>query len=473
MIPFGLSSLMTVSLPIGRRATKCLVPGASMILLCNEGSGTTVLDYSGNDNEGTLGPAAAAPTWTAEGLTFGGDGDYVDIGILAALASGNPYTIQVVAKFDDTTTTESHIIGQMNAVTGIGKAGCYLTKRNTDGKLQFLQFDSDANHTLRGCTSVSAITPGQYYAITGVFDGATMRLYIGDAPTASVATGFTPDPAHYTRFGKRPYSSTGGYFAGGLAFAAVYPFALTAAQVAQNVAYIRAAIAPPRGIAVHVPPTVLFTFDDVAENIYQNAFPILAAAGLKGTVYVISSYVGNEGYVSLAQAQALYAAGWDVGNHTSGHQHLATFTEAEQETRIANCSAYLVANGMPRAAYHLAYPFGEYNADTLTAMAAVNMLTGRTTAGTAEIVPITAPYEIDGVIGIGSGTVVGDVKQQIEMAPAGSVIPFVCHHVTDAPAAGIPLADFAAIADYTKAKGCRVVTISQLWDYMQAGYVWP
>ena len=43
-------------------------------------------------------------------------------------------------------------------------------------------------------------------------------------------------------------------------------------------------------------------------------------------------------------------------------------------------------------------------------------------------------------------------------------------HRTGATAAGDLI---AALVAYVKAQGCRTVTISQLWDYAQAGYVWP
>ena len=43
--------------------------------LFNEGGGNTVFDLSDNFKHGTFG--AEAPSWVAEGIYFGGDGDYI------------------------------------------------------------------------------------------------------------------------------------------------------------------------------------------------------------------------------------------------------------------------------------------------------------------------------------------------------------------------------------------------------------
>ena len=54
----------------------------------HEGSGTTVYDKSRNNNNGTFGAGAAAPTWKRNSLYFDG-GDYVDLtGIAHGISTG-------------------------------------------------------------------------------------------------------------------------------------------------------------------------------------------------------------------------------------------------------------------------------------------------------------------------------------------------------------------------------------------------
>lgn len=80
MIPFGLSSLMTVSMPIGRRLSKCLVPGASAFYLCNEGADLVPVAGTVAARDLTLGDYLA-------GLTP--NTDTVAGGCYAAIAEGN------------------------------------------------------------------------------------------------------------------------------------------------------------------------------------------------------------------------------------------------------------------------------------------------------------------------------------------------------------------------------------------------
>jgi hypothetical protein len=68
---------------------------------------------------------------------------------------------------------------------------------------------------------------------------------------------------------------------------------------------------------------VLVTFDDGDDTLYAAAFPVMQAAGMRGTAYLVGSYVGTFSNVALAQLQEMYAAGWDLGNHTWSHKALA------------------------------------------------------------------------------------------------------------------------------------------------------
>lgn len=228
------------------------------------------------------------------------------------------------------------------------------------------------------------------------------------------------------------------------------------------------------------PAAVLFDFDNVSDTVYDYAYPILAAAGFKGTAYATSGNVGAAGYISLAEYQELYAAGWDVANHSATHPYLANLSQAAQETELETCAAYLEANAMPRAARMVAYPNGSYNTSTLAAMAATGMLTGRTFTNDDPVtqgVPISDLYQIDGVYNLynndGLMTVAAATAALDQPSPDNLVI-YLSHGVDpEGTGRNWTSADYAALVAHVKARGCRVVTISQLYDYVQAGYVWP
>jgi len=215
-------------------------------------------------------------------------------------------------------------------------------------------------------------------------------------------------------------------------------------------------------------------FDDGDATVYTGAFPILAAAGFPGVAYINSDRIGNAGRLTEAQLLELDAAGWDLANHTATHTDLPTLTEAEQETALATCTAYLEGLGLTRGARHVAFPHGLYNADTLTAMAATGMLTGRGPGETFIVPSSWTPYEWPGTRELSATTTPAQARQWFETVRAGEILPILSHVIDeDGNPGGWTTADFTDLVAYVKAKGCRVVTISQLYDYMQAGCVWP
>lgn len=225
-------------------------------------------------------------------------------------------------------------------------------------------------------------------------------------------------------------------------------------------------------------PRIVLSFDDSYASQYTEAFSYMQSKSMAGTMYTVKNLVGTANHVTLSQLQTMYAAGWDVANHTTDHvafnskdvvgiaasQTPATsftingtyatggiatldtprnitffpsgndqskkwtitgklagqtvteivygknatwsvstglFDEVDSITTSATSSAsitvgvgrtqaeittalqddvdYLTSNGMSRGAYHFAYPQGEFNTSSDAALAAVGILTGRTT----------------------------------------------------------------------------------------------
>lgn len=66
-------------------------------------------------------------------------------------------------------------------------------------------------------------------------------------------------------------------------------------------------------------PKVIVGFDDNWSSQYSEAFTYMSRRGIPGTIYAVQDYVGASNYMTLAQLQEVYAAGWDIGNHTKTH----------------------------------------------------------------------------------------------------------------------------------------------------------
>lgn len=66
-------------------------------------------------------------------------------------------------------------------------------------------------------------------------------------------------------------------------------------------------------------PALSLVFDDGYISQYIEGFEYLARMGLKGTLAATKTLVGTNGYMTAAQLDDLYQAGWDIVNHASTH----------------------------------------------------------------------------------------------------------------------------------------------------------
>lgn len=117
-------------------------------------------------------------------------------------------------------------------------------------------------------------------------------------------------------------------------------------------------------------PKLLFTFDDGWDSQYNVAYQYMSPYGLRGNIAVIPSLVNTSGYMTLAQLQEVYTAGWDLANHTYDHINLKTEPDpAKKVKEIEDGRAWLIQNGFHRAADILVYPQGGYDQTVLNYLA--------------------------------------------------------------------------------------------------------
>jgi len=113
------------------------------------------------------------------------------------------------------------------------------------------------------------------------------------------------------------------------------------------------------GHAAAKPVTVSLTFDD------SNADQVPAeqeihSLGLHGTFYTVSGWVGQPGYLTLANLQQFAADGNEIAGHTIEHPDLPTLDPNEQMREICNDRVNLINWGFQPTDF--AYPFAD--ADT-------------------------------------------------------------------------------------------------------------
>ena len=218
---FGLYDVMTQSLPISRRATKCLVPGASAIYLCNEGTGTTLTDRSGNGNHGTFGAGAAAPTWTQYGLSFDGS-QFVTLPDAVGANLSSAFTIVAVVRPTDTSAVRTVIsidYGNVCNLSLTNNKSILYAPSSVNGYLYSAEatvpdatwvsvaFSNEwgkaitayvnGRRSAAGPSAGTYLTPGAGLCYIGKKEGGTPQFYLGEIAAIGVWPGrFFSDAEH-------------------------------------------------------------------------------------------------------------------------------------------------------------------------------------------------------------------------------------------------------------------------------------
>ena len=171
---------------------------------------------------------------------------------------------------------------------------------------------------------------------------------------------------------------------------------------------------------------ISITFDDGFESAYTKALPILDKAGIKGTWYIITKSLGQSGYMTAEQVKALAADNQEIGGHTRTHPHLPRLTLEQQENEIAGSRQDLLALGIDAKSF--AYPYGERNDDSLTAVEAAGFTSARTTD---QNLPGRNRYLLQGY-SIGSGTTFEEIQYAITRAQSrGGWLILTFHRIDD------------------------------------------
>jgi peptidoglycan/xylan/chitin deacetylase (PgdA/CDA1 family) len=213
-------------------------------------------------------------------------------------------------------------------------------------------------------------------------------------------------------------------------------------------------------------PKLLITFDDAKSSVYDEAFPYMEGKGLKGTIYVNSAKIDTEGYMTTAQCDEMYAAGWAMGNHAANHVNLKNVTEAEMISELQICTDWLLSCGYAKSAYHVAYPYGGYNSTVLSVLKSLNMRTGRATTAPVKDYLLPDDMYLLRVKEILDTHSLANVKTFIDTAITKQATLILLFHMLGETASGYTWAtsDFQALVDYIISRKISVVTIDEWYQ---------
>jgi hypothetical protein len=94
---------------------------------------------------------------------------------------------------------------------------------------------------------------------------------------------------------------------------------------------------------------IILGFDGPYASVYTEAFPVMKARGWKGVLWVVAGSIGTSGFMTAAQIQELYDAGWDICSHGySGAVFSASTATSVVRTDLENAIQTLHSNGWYR-----------------------------------------------------------------------------------------------------------------------------
>jgi peptidoglycan/xylan/chitin deacetylase (PgdA/CDA1 family) len=133
-----------------------------------------------------------------------------------------------------------------------------------------------------------------------------------------------------------------------------------------------------RGEAPCPAKAVALTFDDGYADAYIDALPILKRYGLSATFYIVSSFVGQPGYMTWEQVAALRDAGMEIGAHTVSHLDLTSLDWGTAGYEIAQSKADIEQH-IGGSVTSFCYPTGLYNPTIEEQVRAAGYLNATTT----------------------------------------------------------------------------------------------
>ena len=102
------------------------------------------------------------------------------------------------------------------------------------------------------------------------------------------------------------------------------------------------------------------SFDDAHRSVANKAHPIMRSLGIPGTVYVVTSWVGQNEYMDSSELGAVRDDGWELASHSVSHRRMSRLNGEELEEELS-VSARRIAgfNTSSKSAVGFAFPFGD------------------------------------------------------------------------------------------------------------------
>ncbi len=208
---------------------------------------------------------------------------------------------------------------------------------------------------------------------------------------------------------------------------------------------------------------ITFSFDDGYASVYEKALPILERYGYVGTVFVITSAIGQSGYMTLEQLLNLAKRGWEIGSHTVSHRYLTELSPSELEFELWVSKRHLEGLGLTVVSF--APPGGEYNQTTIEAVAKHYLCQRISWPDGLNDIPLSNPedrYRLQAV-SVEAKTTVEEIQQWILLAKENKKwLILLFHRIDESGDHNWSSQDFETIVRFSREQGFRGISLSNV-----------
>ncbi len=223
----------------------------------------------------------------------------------------------------------------------------------------------------------------------------------------------------------------------------------------------------PKG--VFTTGAVTFRFDDAWTSQYDNALSLLNAEDFKGTFYVVSERIGDEGssvYMTRDQISEIYSQGHEIGAHSRTHRSLSLLTLDQQIAEINGSRQDLLAMNLGLV-NTFSYPLGDHNPTIIDIVKDSGYLASVSTVNDF-VNSASDPYRLESRT-IQRGTTVDQIKSWVDDALENKKWLIISFHEINVSGNlyAITPDNFNQVVQYVVSKKIPVVTVEEGAQFVQ------
>jgi peptidoglycan/xylan/chitin deacetylase (PgdA/CDA1 family) len=175
---------------------------------------------------------------------------------------------------------------------------------------------------------------------------------------------------------------------------------------------------------------VSLTFDDGDKDNFS-VRQDLSRNNLYATFYIVSSFIGTDGYMSEPELLSLYQDGNEIGGHSFSHARLIDIHGDELKYQICQDRSNLQALGFDVVSF--AYPGGAVNDETKQTVKDCGYRNARVVVDGPETIPPADPFALRAMPYIVDDTRLAKIQRYINSTQekGGGWVILIFHHVCD------------------------------------------